>query len=96
MFVAISIAAMAGIGHEQSGLASGVMMTGHEVGAALGVATLTAIAGDVTTRAGLVNAFPDVFTAIAVAMLALSAFVVVAVPRQQAASTRGGHGHGMH
>jgi EmrB/QacA subfamily drug resistance transporter len=94
MFVAISIAAMAGIRHEQSGLASGVMMTGHEVGAALGVATLTAIAGDVTTRAGLVNAFPDVFTAIAVAMLALSAFVVVAVPRQQAASAHGGHGHG--
>ena len=39
MFVAISIVAMSGISHEQSGLASGVMMTGHEVGAALGVAS---------------------------------------------------------
>jgi hypothetical protein len=34
------------------------MMTGHEVGAAL--------AGDLTTRAGLIDAYPTVFTAIAV------------------------------
>jgi EmrB/QacA subfamily drug resistance transporter len=94
MFVAISIAAMSGIGHEQSGLASGVMMTGHEVGAALGVATLTAVAGDLTTRAGLVDAYPHVFAAVAVAMVALSAFVAVAVPRPQSAAGHGGHGHG--
>jgi len=96
MFVAISIAAMSGIGHEQSGLASGVMMTGHEVGAALGVATLTAIAGDLTTRAGLVDAYPQVFTAIAVAMVALAAFAVLAVPRLHIPAGHGGHGHGMH
>ncbi|HEY2879485.1 MAG TPA: MFS transporter [Nocardioides sp.] len=96
MFVAISIAAMSGIRQEQSGLASGVMMTGHEVGAALGVASLTAIAGDLTTRAGLINAYPTVFTAIALAMVALSAFAAFAVPRQQAYAAAGGHGHGMH
>jgi MFS family permease len=96
MFVAISIAAMAGIGHAQSGLASGVMMTGHEVGAALGVATLTAIAGDLTTRAGLVDAYPHVFTAIAVAMVGLAAFAAVAVPRPAASAGHGGHGHGGH
>ena len=95
MFVAISIAAMHGIRHEQSGLASGVMMTGHEVGAALGVASLTAIAGDLTTRAGLIDAYPTVFTAIAVAMVALSAFAAFAVPRVHAPAG-GGHGHGMH
>ena len=50
MFVAISVAAMGDVPHEQSGLASGLMMTGHEVGAALGVAALTAVAGDLTTR----------------------------------------------
>jgi EmrB/QacA subfamily drug resistance transporter len=96
MFVAISIAAMAGISHERSGLASGVMMTGHEVGAALGVATLSAIAGDLTTRAGLIDAYPHVFTAIAVAMVALAAFAAVAVPRQPASGGHGGHGHGGH
>jgi len=94
MFVAISIAAMTGIGHEQSGLASGVMMTGHEVGAALGVASLTAIAGDLTTRAGLIDAYPHVFTAIAVAMVALAAFAALVVPRQDARAAQGGHGHG--
>lgn len=94
MFVAISIAAMAGIGHEKAGLASGVMMTGHEVGAALGVATLTAIAGDLTTKAGLVDGFPRVFVAIAIGMVALSAFAAVVVPRQAAGAAVGGHGHG--
>jgi hypothetical protein len=96
MFVAISIVAMGGISHEQSGLASGVMMTGHEVGAALGVASLTAVAGDLTTRAGLVDAYPTVFTAIAVAMVALSAFAAVVVPRVHAPAGGHGHGHGMH
>jgi hypothetical protein len=70
-------------------------MTGHEVGAALGVATLTAIAGDLTTRTGLIDAYPTVFTAIAVAMVALSAFAAFAVPRVQA-SAGGSNGHGMH
>jgi MFS family permease len=97
MFVAISIVAMSGIRHEQSGLASGVMMTGHEVGAALGVASLTAIAGDLTTRTGLIHAYPTVFTAIAVAMVALSAFAAFAVPSVKAPAGGGhGHGHGMH
>jgi EmrB/QacA subfamily drug resistance transporter len=96
MFVAISIVAMSGISHDQSGLASGVMMTGHEVGAALGVASLTAIAGDLTTRAGLIDAYPTVFTAIAVAMVALAAFAAFAVPRVQAHAGAGSHGHGMH
>jgi EmrB/QacA subfamily drug resistance transporter len=96
MFVAISIAAMSGIGHEQSGLASGVMMTGHEVGAALGVASLTAIAGDLTTRAGLIQAYPQVFTAVAAAMVALAVFTAVAVPRGDAGAGGHGHGPGMH
>jgi EmrB/QacA subfamily drug resistance transporter len=94
MFVAISIVAMNGISHEQSGLASGVMMTGHEVGAALGVASLTAIAGDLTTRTGLIDAYPTVFTAIAVAMVALSVFAAFAVPSVKAPAGAGGHGHG--
>jgi EmrB/QacA subfamily drug resistance transporter len=98
MFVAISIAAMAGIGHEQSGLASGVMMTGHEVGAALGVASLTAIAGDLTTRTGLIDAYPQVFACVAVAMIVLSAFAAVALPRHRAGAGAAahGHGHGVH
>jgi EmrB/QacA subfamily drug resistance transporter len=96
MFVAISIAAMAGIAHEQSGLASGVMMTGHEVGAALGVATLTAVAGDLTTKVGLVDAYPDVSTAVAVGMVVLAAFAALVVPGRQVSSHHGGNGHVLH
>jgi MFS family permease len=98
MFVAISIAAMTGISHEDSGLASGVMMTGHEVGAALGVASLTAIAGDLTTRTGLIDAYPQVFACVAVAMIVLSAFAAVALPRHRAGAGAAahGHGHGVH
>jgi hypothetical protein len=43
MFVAISVAAMSDVPGEQSGVASGLMMTGHEVGAALGVAALSTV-----------------------------------------------------
>ncbi|HET7668662.1 MAG TPA: MFS transporter, partial [Mycobacterium sp.] len=95
MFVAISVAAMSGIPHEQSGLASGLMMTGHEVGAALGVASLTAVAGDLTTRSGLIDGIPAAFAAISIAMVVLAGFTALAVPRTKlpaGAAT----GHGMH
>src|SRR5699024_5270450 len=63
MFVAISVAAMSDVPHERSGMASGLLMTGHEIGAALGVAALTAVAGDLTTRAGIVSGNHDAFLA---------------------------------
>ena len=55
VFVAVSASAMGGIPDEHAGMASGFMMTGHEVGAALGVAVLSAIAtsaGALTTAMG--------------------------------------------
>lgn len=95
LFVTISVAAMSDVRHELAGLASGIMMTGHEIGAALGVATLTAVAGDLSTRAGLVAGFPQAFVAIAVGMVILALFAALAVPKP-AATTTHGHGHGMH
>jgi EmrB/QacA subfamily drug resistance transporter len=95
LFVAISIAAMSGVKPEQSGLASGVMMTGHEIGAALGVAALTAVAGDLTSRAGLVAGFGDAFHAGAIALAGLLVLTLLAVPGGKAAGAAGhGHGHG--
>lgn len=87
VFVAVSVTAMAGIPSEHSGLASGVLMTGHEIGAALGVASLAAVAGDLTLRAGLIDAIPRVFMVVVLAMVALAAFAAVAIPRQQAGAT---------
>jgi EmrB/QacA subfamily drug resistance transporter len=43
-FVAVSVTSMSEIGHDRAGLASGLMTTAHEIGAALGVAVFSAIA----------------------------------------------------
>jgi EmrB/QacA subfamily drug resistance transporter len=43
-FPAISITAMSEVRHESAGMASGLLSTAHEIGAALGVAVLSAIA----------------------------------------------------
>jgi len=96
LFVAVSIVAMDGIDHQHAGLASGVMMTGHEVGAALGVAALTAVAGDLTTRAGLIDAYPRIFVAVAVVMVVVSGLAAIALPRVKVSVSTGGHGHGLH
>ena len=51
VFVSVSASAMAGIPAQHSGMASGFLMTGHEVGAALGVAVISAVA----TSAGVLT-----------------------------------------
>ena len=95
MFVAISVAAMTDVPAEKSGLASGLMMTGHEIGAALGVAALTAVAGDLTSRVGLVDGYGRAFTAAAGVLAALFVLALVSVPRgTPAGAAQGGHGHG--
>lgn len=98
MFVAISVAAMSNVPDESSGLASGLMMTGHEIGAALGVAALTAVAGDLATRSGLVDGYGRAFTATAGVLGALFLLTVLAVPGgKPAAGAHNPHGpHGVH
>ncbi|NUR08022.1 MAG: MFS transporter [Nocardioidaceae bacterium] len=91
MFVAIAVAAMSDVPVEHSGLASGLMMTGHEIGAALGVAALTAIAGDLATSAGLVDGYGRAFVATAGALAVLFVLTLVAVP-----GGRPAHGHVAH
>jgi EmrB/QacA subfamily drug resistance transporter len=95
MFVAISVAAMGDVPAESSGLASGLMMTGHEIGAALGVSALTAIAGDLGTHAGLIDGYGRAFTATAGVLAALFLLTLLAVPGGKPAShaASGHHGH---
>jgi hypothetical protein len=60
VFVTVSVTAMTGIPDSHAGVASGFLMTGHEVGAALGVAVLSAVAttaGSLTTADGAADAF---------------------------------------
>ena len=94
MFVAIAVAAMGDVPAESSGLASGLMMTGHEIGAALGVAGLTAIAGDLATSTGLVDGYGRALTATAVVLGTLFLRTALAVPGGTPAAGVAGHGHG--
>ena len=97
MFVAISVAAMSDVPQEQSGMASGLLMTGHEIGAALAVAALTAVAGDRTTRAGIVTGTHDAFLAVAIGLVTLllpAALLPAHDPDAPAAGHGHGHGHG--
>jgi predicted MFS family arabinose efflux permease len=80
VFVSVSVTAMAGIPPQHAGMASGFLMTGHEVGAALGVAVLSAVAataGSLTSPAGVAAGFSRGFiaAALAAALLAVLAFV---------------------
>jgi EmrB/QacA subfamily drug resistance transporter len=91
VFVAVSGSAMGGIPDEHAGLASGFMMTGHEVGAALGVAVLSALAtsaGALTTPGGAADAFSRGALGAGLISVAFAAFAVVRMP-----ATRGGGGH---
>ena len=96
MFVAIAVAAMSDVPADRSGLASGLMMTGHEIGAALGVAGLTAVAGDLATTAGLIDGYARAFLVTAGVLVALVVLTLFAVPGGKAPAGSAGHGHGGH
>jgi EmrB/QacA subfamily drug resistance transporter len=94
VFVAVSASAMGGIPDSHAGMASGFMMTGHEVGAALGVAVISAIAtsaGALTTATGAADAFSRGFVGAAAMAVAFAASAVVRMPATKGAA--GGHMH---
>jgi EmrB/QacA subfamily drug resistance transporter len=82
-FVSVSITAMADVGHERAGLASGLMTTGHELGAAIGVAVLASVAlagAQAGTAAGIAHGYGDGFVVAAGAAVALAVLALAAVP----------------
>ena len=93
VFVPVSVTSMAGIPASHAGVASGFLMTGHEVGAALGVAILSAVAssaGTLATASGAADAFSAGFVGSAVMGVVVAAFALVRMPATRAA---GGGGH---
>jgi hypothetical protein len=81
-FVVASTTAMAGVDHDQAGLTSGLLNTGHELGASLGVALVSAVAG-ADVAGGPVAGQPPVtgFDRAYLACAVVAAVAAVAVPR---------------
>ena len=83
VFVAVSETAMKGIPPQHAGMASGFLMTGHEVGAALGVAVLSAVAttaGNLTSPAGVFAGFSRGFVAAAVVAVLVAITALLKMP----------------
>ena len=96
VFAPVSVTAMAGIPPQHAGMASGFLMTGHEVGAALGVAVLSAVAnsaGSLASATGVLNGFPRGFLAAACIAAVLAVFAYLRLP---AGRVEGGAGMHMH
>ena len=92
-FVPVSVSAMAGIPPQHAGMASGFLMTGHEVGAALGVAVLSAVAtgaGSLTSQAGVADAFSAGLAAAAVIGAAVAVLAYLRMPAAVVAQDGGG------
>ena len=86
VFVPVSVTSMAGIPSSHAGVASGFLMTGHEVGAALGVAVLSAAAstaGSLATLDGAAAAFSRGFTCAAVITMVVAAYALWRMPAQR-------------
>jgi EmrB/QacA subfamily drug resistance transporter len=82
VFPAVSVTAMSHVRPEQAGVAAGLLSTAHEIGAALGVAVLAAVAaiGNAATPSDLAAGYQDGFITAAIIALGLAALAVVAVP----------------
>jgi EmrB/QacA subfamily drug resistance transporter len=93
VFVPVSVTSMTGIPDSHAGVASGFLMTGHEIGAALGVAILSAVAssaGSLVTATGAADAFSAGFVGAAVMG---GVVAVVALLRMPGTRVVGGAGH---
>ena len=76
-FVSVSVAAMADVTHEDAGLASGLMTTAHELGAAIGVAVLAAIAG---AGPGIADGYGTAFVVAGSVAAVMALITAVALP----------------
>jgi MFS family permease len=90
VFPAGAIAAMSGVADDTAGLASGLITTGHELGAAFGVAAISAVA---TAASTFVAGYANGFVAVA-AVAALVAGVALAAAPSARPRTAGVRAHG--
>jgi EmrB/QacA subfamily drug resistance transporter len=89
-FVPVNVAAMADVGHDEAGLASGLMTTAHELGAAIGVAVLSSVA---LAAGSITDGYGDAFLVAAGLAAAAAAATALVVPSVRPAP---GMAHSMH
>ncbi len=78
VFAATAVTAMSDIAEDRAGLASGLMTTAHEIGAALGVAVFSAVA--VAAGGGIAAGYRHGFMVAAAVAAGLAVVAAVAVP----------------
>jgi EmrB/QacA subfamily drug resistance transporter len=89
VFPCVAVTAMSRVEPHQAGLAAGLLSTAHEIGAALGVAVIAAIAaiGEQASAASVAAGYQDGFLATAGIALALAAVALAAVPSVKPATS---------
>ena len=89
-FVTIQVTAMSEVGERTAGLASGLVTTGHEIGAALGVAVFSAVAAGTGSGAlaglGSASGYGDGLTVAGLVAAGMAALAVATVPSIRPAS----------
>ncbi|MGV9324996.1 MFS transporter [Streptosporangium sandarakinum] len=80
VFVTATTSALAHVGHGEEGLASGVINTFHELGGAIGVATVSSLAAAGLTGVPSIGGFTDAYTATAIAAAVAAVLALGLVP----------------
>ncbi len=93
IFVTATTTTLANVPHQESGVASGVINTFHELGGSLGVAVASTVAaGSIATRIESVEGFADAFTVWA-GTAGIAAMVAAGLVPAGKPEGIGGHGH---
>lgn len=96
VFAPVSVSAMAGIPPQHAGTASGFLMTGHEIGAALGVAVISAVAataGSLTSADGVAAGFSPGFLTAAAIAAGMAVIAYRRMPKETITTGAGGMHH---
>ncbi len=79
LFVVASVTALGNVAPEEAGIASGLLSTFHEVGASVGVATVSSVAA-VSLSEGGDAGFKQAFLAAAIGAIAATVIAAIAIP----------------
>jgi EmrB/QacA subfamily drug resistance transporter len=93
VFVTATTSALAHVEHTEAGLASGVINTFHELGAAIGVAVASTVAAAGLSDAPSIGGFTDAFTVFAIAAAAAAVLSLWLVPPGKPEMTGVPHAH---